>query len=79
MVARRRPVGTTVFYSGAVGLILIAVLPSVALAGVEVVLLHAVTTLRVACVIGVVQGALLYGSGPQTVVTICGWSRPSPR
>ncbi|TDC00425.1 hypothetical protein E1091_04905 [Micromonospora fluostatini] len=42
---------------------------AVAMAGAEVFPLHAVTTLRTVCVIGLAQCALLYGSGPQAVIT----------
>ncbi|KXK63674.1 hypothetical protein AWW66_01545 [Micromonospora rosaria] len=61
--------GTAVAYYGAVGLIVIAVLLAMAVAGVEAALLRVVTTLRAVCVFGLAQCALLYGSGPQTVIT----------
>ncbi|WP_433553696.1 hypothetical protein ACQP08_11010 [Micromonospora zamorensis] len=61
--------GTVVAYYGPVGLLLIAVLLGVGVGAAELFALRSMSTARVVFVVGLGQCALLYGSGPQPVIT----------
>ncbi|MEU8298078.1 hypothetical protein AB0C04_12445 [Micromonospora sp. NPDC048909] len=61
--------GTVVAYFGPVGLIFLALLLGLAIGSAEAAALRAVTIVRVTFAVGLAQCALLYGSGPQAVIT----------